>query len=180
VRKPDRDWKARANVDISDPGRPLFTSLPIASTTAAILGAFRVVAALLQRNQAGRGGWVEVPLAEAMLQVIGFHLEFPDFVEARVDLPRPFPGSYRCADDRFVDQVSYPRFVERFLKAAGVWDSWREAGLSDLTAVFADPDLRRVRVAGSWTGRRPREVSLVCLGGQRPFASHRRLSLSDG
>ncbi len=138
------DWKARANVDTGDPGRPLFTSLPIASTTAAMLGAVRVVAALLQRNRTGRGAWIEVPLAEAMLEVVGFHLEFPDFVGPRVDLPRPFLGSYRCADDRFVDQVSYPRFVERFLKAAGVWDSWREAGLSDMSAVFTDPELRRL------------------------------------
>lgn len=136
------DWKARMNAEPIEPGRPLFTSLPIASTTAAMLGALRVVTALLQRDRSGRGTWIEVPLSEAMLEVVGFHLEFPDFVGPREGLPRPFLGSYKSSDGRFVDSVSYPRFIERFLISAGVWDEWRGAGLSDLPNVFADPHLK--------------------------------------
>lgn len=136
------DWKARSNSVVNEPGRPLFTGLPIASTTAAMLGALQGVTAMLRRDQIGRGAWVEIPLSEAMLEVVGFHLEFPDFIGPRQDLPRPFLGSYKCADGRFVDQVSYPRFVERFLIGGSVCDEWRAAGLSDLAQVFTDPDLR--------------------------------------
>jgi crotonobetainyl-CoA:carnitine CoA-transferase CaiB-like acyl-CoA transferase len=138
------DWKARTNVESTDPGRPLFTGLPIASTTAAMLGALRVVTALLQRDRTGQGASIEVPLSEAMLEMVGFHLDFPDFVGHREDLPRPFLGSYKTSDGRFVDSVSYPRFIERFLASAGVWEAWKNAGLSDLATVFADPDLKVV------------------------------------
>lgn len=136
------DWKARAHADVPDAGRPLFTGIPIASNTAALLGALAVVTALVHRDRTGTGTRLEIPLAEAMLEVVGFHLELPDFVGRRDDLPRPFLGSYRSADGRFVDQVPYPRFVEKFLLAAGVWEEWRAAGLADLPRVFADPELK--------------------------------------
>jgi crotonobetainyl-CoA:carnitine CoA-transferase CaiB-like acyl-CoA transferase len=135
------DWKARTNVATDDPGRPLFTAVPIASNIGALLGALAVVMALLQRERSGTGARLEIPLAEAMLEVVGFHLEMPDFVGRRDNLPRPFLGSYRCADDRFVDQVPYPRFVERFLTAAGAWDDWCAAGFGSLAEVFGDPVL---------------------------------------
>jgi crotonobetainyl-CoA:carnitine CoA-transferase CaiB-like acyl-CoA transferase len=138
------DWKARANTPIDDPSRPLMTALPLASNTAAFLGALRIVTALYHRERTGRGAHLELPLTEAMIEVIGFHLEFPDFVGPREDLPKPFLGSYRCADGRFIDQVSYPRFVKRLLVAAGVWDSWCADGLGDMAEVFTDLDLKRV------------------------------------
>ncbi|OLL20918.1 MULTISPECIES: CaiB/BaiF CoA-transferase family protein [unclassified Rhodococcus (in: high G+C Gram-positive bacteria)] len=138
------DWKARANASLDDPGRPLLTALPLASNTAGILGALRMVTALYRRERTGRGAYLEVPLSEAMLEVIGFHLEFPDFVGPREDLPKAFLGSYRCSDGGFLDQVSYPRFVEGLLVAAGVWDSWCADGLGDMAKVFTDPVLKRV------------------------------------
>jgi crotonobetainyl-CoA:carnitine CoA-transferase CaiB-like acyl-CoA transferase len=136
------DWQARSNAVVDDPERPLFSAIPVASTTAAMLGALRVAVALLRRDETGRGGWLEVPLSEAMLEVVGFHLEFPGFVGASDAPPKPFLGSYLCADGGYVDQVSYPRFVEKFLVAAGVWADWKAAGFSDMAQVFADPTLR--------------------------------------
>ncbi|MFF0501960.1 CaiB/BaiF CoA transferase family protein [Nocardia aobensis] len=138
------DWKARASVTIDDPSRPVFTGLPIASTTAALLATLKVASALYRRERTGSGAHLEVPLAEAMLEVVGFHLEMPDFVSPREDLPKAFLGSYRCADGGFIDQVSYPRFVQRLLTAAGEWDSWCAAGLGDMPKVFTDPVLKRV------------------------------------
>jgi len=138
------DWKARALNDVDDPGRPLLTALPVASSTAALLGALKVVSALYRRERTGGGAILEVPLAEAMLEVVGFHLEMPDFVGPREDLPKPFLGSYRCSDGGFIDQVSYPRFVRGLLKACGEWDSWRADGLGDMSEVFTDPVLKRI------------------------------------
>ncbi|MDV6212705.1 CoA transferase [Rhodococcus erythropolis] len=135
------DWKARTNIKMDDAGRPLFTAIPMASTAAAMLGAFEVVTALLQREKTGVGARLEIPLSEAMLQIVGFHLEMPDFVGPRLDMPKPCLGSFRCADGRFIDHVSYPRFLEKLLTAAGVWDEWVAAGLGDILTVFGDPDL---------------------------------------
>lgn len=138
------DWKARANNPIDDPGRPLLTWLPLASNTAAFLGALSIATALYRRERSGRGARLEVPLAEAMIEVIGFHLEFPDFVGPREDLPKPFLGSYQCSDGGFIDQVSYPRFVEKLLVEADVWDAWCADGLGDMASMFTDPVLKRV------------------------------------
>jgi len=155
------DWKARSSGPVPEPGRPLFTALPIASTTAALLGALAVIMGLLQRERTGAGARLEIPLSEAMLEVVGFHLEMPDFVGRRDDLPRPFLGSYLCADGRHVDQVPYPKFVERLLRKAGVWHEWVSVGLGDLGRVFVDPELKlraeerfsrlvRTRSAADW------------------------------
>nr|GLK33572.1 hypothetical protein GCM10017611_04140 [Rhodococcus wratislaviensis] len=138
------DWKARANSPVDDPGRPLLTALPLASNTAGILGALRIVTALYHREHTGRGTCLEVPLSEAMLEDVGFHLEFPDLVGPREDLPKAFLGSYRCSDGGFLDQVSYPRFVEGLLTEAGVWEAWCADGLGDMRKVFTDPVLKRV------------------------------------
>lgn len=138
------DWKARVQNQVDDPSRPMFTALPIASSSAAMLGALKVVSALYRRERTGEGAVLEVPLAEAMLEVVGFHLEMPDFVGPREDLPKAFVGSYRCADGGFFDQVSYPRFVQGLLVACGEWDAWCADGLGDMWKVFFDPVLKRV------------------------------------
>ena len=138
------DWKARIVNDVDDPSRPLFTALPIASSTAALLAALRIVSVLYRRERTGKGALLEVPLAEAMLEVVGFHLEMPDFVGPRDDLPKAFLGSFRCSDGRYFDQVSYPRFVRKLLEAAGEWDAWCADGLSDMNQVFFDAELKHV------------------------------------
>jgi crotonobetainyl-CoA:carnitine CoA-transferase CaiB-like acyl-CoA transferase len=138
------DWKARIHNEVDDQSRPLFTALPIASNTAALLAALRIVSALYRRERTGRGAVLEVPLAEAMLEVVGFHLEMPDFVGPREDLPKAFLGSFRCSDGRYFDQVPYPRFVRKLLEAAGEWDAWCADGLSDLSRVFFDPEVKYV------------------------------------
>lgn len=137
------DWKARTHATVDDAGRPLFTAIPMASNAAALLGAFEVVTALLGREKTGVGAHLEIPLSEAMLQIVGFHLEMPDFVGPRLDMPKPCLGSFRCADGRFVDNVSYPRFVEKLLIAAGAWEDWVSDGLGDMGAVFSDAVLGR-------------------------------------
>lgn len=140
------DRQARAHAEVDDPGRPLFTAVPMASTIAALLGALGVVTALLRRERTGVGARLEVPLAEAMLQLVGFHLEMPGFGGRWDELPRAMVGSFECADGRFIDQVSYPRFVEKLLRAAGVWEDWRSAGLTDMeysSQAWADPELKR-------------------------------------
>ena len=138
------DWKARVLNEVDDPSRPLFTALPIASNTAALLGALRIMSALYHRERTGRGALLEVPLAEAMLEVVGFHLEMPDFVGPREDLPKAFLGSFRCSDGGYLDQVPYPRSVRKLLEAAGEWDAWCAAGLSDVTRAFFDPEVKHV------------------------------------
>lgn len=144
------DWKARSRNTVDDPSRPLFTSVPIASNTAALLAALRIVSALLRRERTSTGALIEVPLAEAMLEVVGFHLEMPDFVGPREDLPKACLGSFRCSDGGYLDQVSYPNFVRKLVEAAGEWDTWCAAGLSDLSNALFDPDLKHA-VEGRFT-----------------------------
>ncbi|WP_224167153.1 CoA transferase [Arthrobacter sp. StoSoilA2] len=167
------DWKARAHVDVADPGKPLFTAIPIASNTAAFLGALEVVVALIDRDKTGRGARLEVPLSEALLEVVGFHLEFPGFVGAGDTAPRPFLGSFRCADGGYVDQVPYPRFVERLLRAAGVWEEWVSAGLADMGEMFADPARRgdaELRFAELMRSRPSTEWEAIAIDIGTPFA----------
>lgn len=133
------DWRARSEVSMEDPERPLFTAIPIASNAAALLGALEVVVALIRRDRTGRGARLEVALSEAMLEIVGFHMEFPGFVGGGTVSPKPFLGSYQCSDGGFMDQVSYPKFVRRLLESAGVWDEWIAEGFGDLEEMFANP-----------------------------------------
>ena len=102
---------------------PLYSSLPIASTFAAIVGAVAVTMALCARDSTNRGQRIEVPLYDAMFTAMGRHLV--KFHEMEDPDPRnqprlPMQRQYQCADGRWVqNHGNYQRFVHQFLEAAG-------------------------------------------------------------
>jgi crotonobetainyl-CoA:carnitine CoA-transferase CaiB-like acyl-CoA transferase len=131
-----------------DPTRPTYSSLPCASTAAAFLAAVAVVSALVERHKSGRGQHVEVPLFDAVFELIG---DAGTYVTARGPLPqlplaRNGSGTYQCADGRYVQFNpigATARFVSWFLRAAGK-PEW--AGITDAA------ELRR-RLAGLFATR---------------------------
>jgi crotonobetainyl-CoA:carnitine CoA-transferase CaiB-like acyl-CoA transferase len=137
-----------------DTTRPTYSSLPGASTAAGFLAAVGIVSALTERHSSGRGQHVEVPLFDAVFELIG---DAGAYVTERGLTPqRPLAlhasGSYRCADGRYVQFNpigATSRFVSWFLRAAGK-PEWNlllddEPGLrAGLTALFA------TRTAAEW------------------------------
>jgi len=137
-----------------DTSRPTYSSVPGASTAAAFLAAAAVVSALVERNQSGRGQHIEVPLFDAVFEVIG---DAGAYVTARglspqLPLAKYGSGTYQCRDGRYVQFNpigATSRFVSWFLRAAGK-PEWAvtlddEAELrSLLTQLFA------TRTAADW------------------------------
>lgn len=107
-----------------DTSRPTYSSVPGASTAAAFLAAVAVVSALVERNQSGRGQHIEVPLFDAVFEVIG---DAGAYVTARglspqLPLAKYGSGTYQCRDGRYVQFNpigATSRFVAWFLRAAG-------------------------------------------------------------
>src|SRR6185437_1076291 len=136
-----------------DTTRPTYSSVPGASTAAAFLAAVGVVSALVERNQSGRGQHVEVPLFDAVFELIG---DAGAYVTARGLTPQWAlakwgSGTYRCADGRYVQFNpigATSRFLDWFLRAAGK-PEWAaspdDAGLPGrLAGLFA------TRAAADW------------------------------
>ena len=107
-----------------DTARPTYSSVPGASTAAAFLAAVAVVSALVERHKSGRGQHVEVPLFDAVFEVIG---DAGAYVTARGPSPQlPLAkwgsGTYQCQDGQYVQFNpigATSRFVSWFLQAAG-------------------------------------------------------------
>ncbi|HEY7279748.1 MAG TPA: CoA transferase [Trebonia sp.] len=107
-----------------DTSRPTYSSVPGASTAAAFLAAVAVVSALVERHSSGRGQHIEVPLFDAVFEVIG---DAGAYVTARglspqLPLAKYGSGTYRCRDGRYVQFNpigATSRFVSWFLRAAG-------------------------------------------------------------
>lgn len=107
-----------------DSSRPTYSSVPGASTAAAFLAAAAVVSALVERHRSGLGQQVEVPLFDAVFEVIG---DAGAYVTARglspqLPLAKDGSGTYRCLDGRYVQFNpigATRRFLSWFLRAAG-------------------------------------------------------------
>jgi crotonobetainyl-CoA:carnitine CoA-transferase CaiB-like acyl-CoA transferase len=107
-----------------DTSRPTYSSVPGASTAAAFLAAVAVVSALVERHKSGRGQHIEVPLFDAVFEVIG---DAGAYVTARglspqVPLAKWGSGTYQCRDGQYVQFNpigATSRFVSWFLQAAG-------------------------------------------------------------
>jgi crotonobetainyl-CoA:carnitine CoA-transferase CaiB-like acyl-CoA transferase len=107
-----------------DTSRPTYSSVPGASTAAAFLAAVAVVSALVERHNSGRGQHVEVPLFDAVFEVIG---DAGAYVTAcgpspQLPLAKYGSGTYKCRDGRYVQfnpTGATSRFVSWFLRAAG-------------------------------------------------------------
>jgi crotonobetainyl-CoA:carnitine CoA-transferase CaiB-like acyl-CoA transferase len=113
----ETDQRTRA-----DPLRPVLTALPLASNFAAFHAATAIVMALVERQRSGLGQHIEVPLFDAMFELIGAN---------GISVNGVYPvGRTRgsrtiaCADGRHIlfNSTSSPRF-QRFAARAGVTDS---------------------------------------------------------
>jgi crotonobetainyl-CoA:carnitine CoA-transferase CaiB-like acyl-CoA transferase len=128
-----------------DTSRPTFSAVPLASNFAAFLAATAIVAALTFRHRTGRGQLIEVPLFNAMFELIG---KAGSFVQADgLAPPKPHrgngSGTYECADGRYVrmDPIGgSARFLRWLLDVAGA-ESWAADGLTDGVRLARHEDL---------------------------------------
>jgi crotonobetainyl-CoA:carnitine CoA-transferase CaiB-like acyl-CoA transferase len=105
--------------DGDDPARPVFTALPLASNFAGFHAATAIVMALIARERDGAGQRIEVPMFDAMFELIG-----ANGISVDGDYRMPRGGGTRtflCADGRriFCNATSTPRFKRWFAEAAG-------------------------------------------------------------
>ena len=105
--------------DDDDPARPVFTALPLASNFAAFHAATAIVMALIARERDGVGQRIEVPMFDAMFELIGANGISVDG-DYRMSRSRGTP-TYVCADGRRIlfNSTSMPRFRRWFAEAAG-------------------------------------------------------------
>lgn len=125
-----------------EPERPVFTALPLASNFAGFHAATAIVMALIARERTGLGQRIEVPMFDAMFELIGANGIALDGV-VPVGRARG-SGTYACKDGRRIlfNSMSSPRFLRWFAQAAGI-DGWAADGLLDAGALERDPHLRR-------------------------------------
>jgi crotonobetainyl-CoA:carnitine CoA-transferase CaiB-like acyl-CoA transferase len=143
-----------------DESRPTYSALPMASTSAGLLGGIAVVVALIGRERSGRGQHITSALYDAMFTLIGPAGAFP--VPPGYQEPSPAntngSGAYVCGDGRWVQFDAYVhRFLTWFAEAAGL-SSWgtlldedvlRDAGANDeLRRRLAD--VLKTRPAREW------------------------------
>ncbi|MGI5157447.1 CaiB/BaiF CoA transferase family protein [Microbispora sp. CA-102843] len=160
-----------------DDTRPTYSQVPAASTTAASLAAYAVVAALVARHRTGEGQRVEVPLFDAMFELIGGHaLHHPGQAPAKeMPLTALGTGTYRCADGRYVQFApigTHARFLTWFLTAAGRPD-WAAEGLTDEVRLRTEPALLaelRGRLADLFLGRTALEWERIGADAGVPLA----------
>ena len=122
--------------------RPVFTALPLASNFAGFHAATAIVMALIARERSGLGQRIEVPLFDAMFELIGANGIALDGV-VPVGRARG-SGTYLCGDGRRIlfNSSSSPRFLRWFARATGVED-WADEGLLDAWRLENDAELRR-------------------------------------
>jgi crotonobetainyl-CoA:carnitine CoA-transferase CaiB-like acyl-CoA transferase len=133
--------------DDDDPARPVFTALPLASNFAAFHAATAIVMALIARERDGRGQRIEVPMFDAMFELVGANGISVDGVY-RVGRSRD-TRTYVCADGRriYCNATSTPRFQRWLQQATG---AERPTPELFLTAPAAEWE-RRINTAGAPT-----------------------------
>lgn len=121
--------------NVEGTSEPLFTSIPAASTFAAIVGAVSIAMALVARDRSRVGQRVEVPLHSAMFTAMGSRLvKLHDIVPEDIFmLPRlTMARVYQCSDGRWVQNHGmFERFMRRFLEVAGR-PEWIEDAVGDM------------------------------------------------
>jgi crotonobetainyl-CoA:carnitine CoA-transferase CaiB-like acyl-CoA transferase len=116
----------------NEASRPRFNALPVASHYAALVAVVAIVMALIARERDGEGQRIEVPLFDAMFQAIGAGGLLVDDSPAGARPVDPWNGTFSCQDGQWVRvNLATPRFVQRFLSAAGVLDEWQRQGYLD-------------------------------------------------
>jgi crotonobetainyl-CoA:carnitine CoA-transferase CaiB-like acyl-CoA transferase len=105
---------------VDDPDRPVYTALPLASNFGGFHAATAIVMALIARGRTGHGQTIEVPLFDAMFELIGANGISVDG-EYRMTRSRG-AGTYECQDGRRIlfNSTSTPRFLRWFAQAAGI------------------------------------------------------------
>ncbi|MBF9015116.1 MULTISPECIES: CoA transferase [unclassified Oceanispirochaeta] len=139
---------------------PSFSPLTLASAYAALLAATSISAALLAREESGHGDWIEVPIAAALMEGLVFNsMYIEDCPERYLSLREheikrrgtagqpldmsydeiqeymdPFYRSYFCKDGRPIYLVAtcHVSHCHKTLKAMGLYEEMREAGLTEL------------------------------------------------
>jgi crotonobetainyl-CoA:carnitine CoA-transferase CaiB-like acyl-CoA transferase len=134
-----------------------YSPLTLASAYASVLGALSVVLALRARRQHGRGDFIEVPLAAALMEALAYNSMWLEDMPTRYTSLRereiarrraaalpmnlthrelqsfldPFYRTYMCRDGRpfYVVSVSHVAHAERALKILGIWDELVAAGI---------------------------------------------------
>ncbi len=134
----------RRNRTGREPGPPLYTAVPVASTYAAIQAAVAVAMALVARDRDGAGQRIEVPLFDAMFGAIGYNgLRIHDAPERGFPLGAlSLTTQFECADGRWVMFHTGNKRTEAVLEAAGV-GGWIAEGMLDRDRLAADPELVR-------------------------------------
>ena len=134
-----------------------YSSLTLASAYASVFGALSVVLALRARGRHGRGDFIEVPLAAALMEALAYNSlrverlpeRYTSLREREIarrrdaglamnlthgELQRfldPFYRTYVCRDGRpfYVVSVSHVAHARRALKVLGIWDELVDAGV---------------------------------------------------
>ena len=123
--------------------RPVYSVIPMASNFAAMLAAYGIVSALTRRHRTGHGEYLEVPLFNAMFELIGAAGAYP--VADGFALERPLnqlgSGTYECGDGRFVQFNpigANSRFLRWLADVAGE-QSWAAEGLTSPSHLASSP-----------------------------------------
>ena len=139
---------------------PSYSPLPLASAYGAVLGANAVLLALYHRQRSGQGDHIEVPLASALMEGLAYNSQRVENYPERYKSPRekeihrrqsaglpmdmsyhdlqefldPFYRSYPCRDGRlfYVVSASHTDHAKRTLKALGVWEEIKAAGIPEI------------------------------------------------
>jgi crotonobetainyl-CoA:carnitine CoA-transferase CaiB-like acyl-CoA transferase len=134
-----------------------YSPLTLASAYASVFGALSVVLAIRARQQHGRGDFIEVPLAAALMEALAYNSMWLEDMPKRymslrereiarrrsAALPMnlthrelqsfldPFYRTYMCRDGRpfYVVSVSHVAHAERALKILGIWEELVAAGI---------------------------------------------------
>ncbi|HWI74703.1 MAG TPA: CoA transferase [Baekduia sp.] len=128
-----------ASGTVEEDDQPVFNAVPFASSLGATVASHSVMAALIARERTGRGQRVEVPLFDALFELIahfgvmrvgGPDPMTPNFFSATAGTS-PQGGFYRCNDGQWIQLCLLQKrhvgwFTQRFFKP-----EWIEEGLAD-------------------------------------------------